>query len=129
MASDKEPGTESVAPDPTQAGSAGASATAIAAEIASDMASRGGRIGRYRWVICALLFGATTVNYMDRTVLGILAPTLSDELHWSEVDYANIVSWFSFAYASGFLVMGRVMDRFGVQEKQFGDSSERLAEV
>jgi ACS family hexuronate transporter-like MFS transporter len=115
MALDKEPGTESVAPDPTQASSAGASATAIAAEIASD-AGRGGRIGRYRWVICALLFGATTVNYMDRTVLGILAPTLSDELHWSEVDYANIVSWFSFAYAFGYLLMGRLNDRIGVRK-------------
>jgi ACS family hexuronate transporter-like MFS transporter len=116
MALEKEPGTESVAPDPTQAGSAGASATAIAAEIASDMAGRGGKIGRYRWAICALLFGATTVNYMDRTVLGILAPTLTEELHWSEVDYANIVSWFSFAYGFGYLLMGRLNDRIGVHK-------------
>ena len=53
---------------------------------------------------------------MDRTVLGILAPTLSDELHWSEVDYANIVSWFSFAYAFGYLLMGRLNDRIGVRK-------------
>jgi ACS family hexuronate transporter-like MFS transporter len=116
MALDKEPGTESVAPDAAQASSAGASATALAAEIATDMAGRGGRIGRYRWVICALLFGATTVNYMDRTVLGILAPTLTTELNWSEVDYANIISWFSFAYAFGYLLMGRLNDRIGVRK-------------
>jgi len=63
----------------------------------------------------ALLFGATTVNYVDRQVLGILAPTLSRELRWTETDYAAIVSWFSIAYGVGLLVMGRVMDRIGVR--------------
>ena len=63
----------------------------------------------------ALLFAATTINYLDRQVLGILAPTLQRELGWSETDYGSIVSWFSLAYASGFLVMGRVMDRVGVR--------------
>jgi len=63
----------------------------------------------------ALLFGATTVNYVDRQVLGILAPTLSRELRWTETDYAAIVSWFSVAYGLGLLVMGRVMDRIGVR--------------
>ena len=63
----------------------------------------------------ALLFGATTVNYVDRQVLGILAPTLSRELRWTETDYAAIVSWFSVAYGFGLLVMGRVMDRIGVR--------------
>ena len=63
----------------------------------------------------ALLFGATTVNYVDRQVLGILAPTLTRELHWTETDYAAIVSWFSVAYGLGLLVMGRVMDRIGVR--------------
>jgi len=62
-----------------------------------------------------LLFGATTVNYVDRQVLGILAPTLSRELGWRETDYAGIVSWFSVAYGFGLLVMGRVMDRIGVR--------------
>ena len=51
----------------------------------------------YRWTICALLFVATTINYVDRQVLGILAPTLLRELHWTEADYGDIVSWFSFA--------------------------------
>src|SRR5437588_88843 len=68
-----------------------------------------------RWTVVALLFGATTVNYVDRQVLGILAPTLTRELHWTETDYAAIVSWFSVAYGLGLLVMGRVMDRIGVR--------------
>lgn len=69
----------------------------------------------YRWTICALLFVATTINYVDRQVLGILAPTLQRELHWSESDYGNIVSWFSFAYAFGFLAAGRLIDWIGVR--------------
>src|SRR5947208_6039981 len=69
----------------------------------------------HRWTVVALLFGATTVNYVDRQVLGILAPTLSRELRWPETDYAAIVSWFSVAYGLGLLVMGRVMDRIGVR--------------
>lgn len=73
------------------------------------------RIG-YRWTICALLFFATTINYVDRQVLGILAPTLSRELGWSESQYGDIVSWFSLAYAIGFLGMGRLLDRIGVRK-------------
>jgi MFS transporter, ACS family, hexuronate transporter len=69
----------------------------------------------YRWTICALLFVATTINYIDRQVLGILAPTLQRELGWSEADYGDIVSWFSFSYAIGFLVAGRLLDRVGVR--------------
>ncbi|NUQ21789.1 MAG: MFS transporter [Gemmatimonadaceae bacterium] len=69
----------------------------------------------YRWTVCALLFAATTVNYIDRQVLGILAPTLQRELHWSETQYGDIVSWFSLAYAVGFLVAGRLLDRFGTR--------------
>ena len=70
----------------------------------------------YRWSICALLFVATTINYIDRQVLGILAPTLQREMHWSEADYGAIVSWFSFAYAIGFLGVGRLLDRIGVRK-------------
>jgi ACS family hexuronate transporter-like MFS transporter len=73
------------------------------------------RPASYRWTICALLFVATTINYVDRQVLGILAPTLQRELHWTEADYGDIVSWFSFAYAFGFLVAGRVIDWIGVR--------------
>ncbi len=74
------------------------------------------RIGRYRWTICALLFFATTINYMDRQVLGILAPTLQRDLHWNEVEYGAIVSWFTFAYALGYLGVGRLMDRIGTRK-------------
>jgi len=73
------------------------------------------RPSSYRWTICALLFAATTINYVDRQVLGILAPTLQRELHWTEADYGDIVSWFSFAYAFGFLAAGRVIDWIGVR--------------
>jgi MFS transporter, ACS family, hexuronate transporter len=73
------------------------------------------RPSSYRWTICALLFVATTINYVDRQVLGILAPTLQRELHWTEADYGDIVSWFSLAYAFGFLIAGRIMDWIGVR--------------
>jgi ACS family hexuronate transporter-like MFS transporter len=69
----------------------------------------------YRWTICGLLFIATTINYVDRQVLGILAPTLQRELRWSESQYGDIVSWFSFAYAIGFLFVGRWLDRVGIR--------------
>lgn len=71
------------------------------------------KTGRYRWAIIALLFLATTVNYIDRTMLGLLAPDLGRELGWDESDYGNIVLAFQAAYALGFLVMGGLIDRFG----------------
>ena len=70
---------------------------------------------RYRWTICALLFVVTTINYVDRQVLGILAPTLQRELSWSESQYGDVVSWFSLVYAFGFLLAGRWLDRVGVR--------------
>jgi MFS transporter, ACS family, hexuronate transporter len=76
---------------------------------------RSAGVSPYRWTICALLFAATTTNYIDRQVLGLLAPTLQRDLHWTETDYGDIVSWFSFAYAFGFLVAGRVIDWIGVR--------------
>ena len=71
--------------------------------------------GYYRWVICGLLFLAATINYIDRQVVGILKPTLQGEFGWSEVDYADIVFAFQFAYAIGLVLAGRVMDRLGVK--------------
>jgi ACS family hexuronate transporter-like MFS transporter len=71
------------------------------------------RIGKFRWRICALLFFATTINYLDRQVLGILAPYLQDDLGWSEVDYGNIVAAFKIAYAVGMVGMGNLLDRLG----------------
>lgn len=69
--------------------------------------------GNIRWIICALLFFATTINYVDRQVIGILKPTLQDELGWSEIDYGMIVFWFQAAYAVGMLACGPVIDRIG----------------
>lgn len=73
------------------------------------------RVGYYRWVICALLFLASAVNYVDRQVIGILKPTLQHEFRWSELDYANIVFAFQLAYAIGFFFAGRVIDRVGTK--------------
>src|SRR6187551_3955994 len=75
----------------------------------------GSRIGRWRWVICALLFFATTINYIDRQVLGILAPDLQREIGWSELDYARIVIAFQLAYAVMMLAWGRILDKVGIK--------------
>jgi ACS family hexuronate transporter-like MFS transporter len=72
-------------------------------------------IGYFRWTICALLFIATTINYIDRQVIGILKPTLQAEFGWTEIDYADIVFAFQLAYAIGLLLAGRLMDRLGVK--------------
>ena len=69
----------------------------------------------YRWTICALLFAATTLNYVDRQVLGVLGPTLQRELHWTESQYGDVVSWFSLPYAVAFAFVGRWLDRVGVR--------------
>ncbi|ADU15181.1 MFS transporter [Asticcacaulis excentricus] len=74
-----------------------------------------GPVTRYRWVICALLFIAIGINYIDRQMIGILKPTLQGELQWTEIDYANIVFWFQCFYAVGFLTFGRVIDAVGVR--------------
>ena len=73
------------------------------------------RAGGYRWVICALLFLAATINYIDRQVIGILKPTLQAEFGWSEIDYADIIFAFQLAYAIGFVLAGRLMDRVGAR--------------
>ena len=72
--------------------------------------------GHYRWMICALLFFAATVNYIDRQVIGLLKPTLQQELHWSEIDYSDIVFYFQLAYAIGLVTVGRVMDWLGTRK-------------
>ena len=72
-------------------------------------------IGRYRWVICALLFVATTINYIDRQVIAILKPDLQKLFSWTERDYAAIVFTFQLAYAIGLLLAGRVMDKLGTR--------------
>ena len=73
------------------------------------------RVGYYRWVICALLFFAATINYIDRQVIGILKPTLQLEFGWSEIDYGDIVFAFQLAYAIGLVFAGRLMDWLGTK--------------
>ena len=72
-------------------------------------------VGKYRWTICALLFFATTINYLDRQVLSLLAPLLTKEFGWSNTDYANITAVFQFVYAISMLFAGRVIDRLGTK--------------
>lgn len=72
-------------------------------------------IGRYRWRIVALLFFATTINYIDRQVIGILKPLLEKEFNWSETEYGEIVMVFSACYALGLLVFGRFVDKVGTK--------------
>ncbi|MCR6651910.1 MAG: MFS transporter [Cellvibrionaceae bacterium] len=72
-------------------------------------------ISRYRWTICSLLFFATTVNYLDRQVLSLLAPDLSREFGWSNSDYANITAVFQFVYAISMLFAGRIIDKLGTK--------------
>lgn len=74
------------------------------------------RVGNTRWLICALLFFAATVNYVDRQVIGILKPTLAAEFGWTEIDYGWIVFSFQTAYAIGLLFVGRLMDRIGTKK-------------
>jgi len=76
------------------------------------------RIGKYRWVICAMLFFATTINYIDRQVLGILATdqNFKTAIGWSEAEYGYVNTAFQGAYAIGLLVVGRLMDRFGTRK-------------
>jgi ACS family hexuronate transporter-like MFS transporter len=73
-------------------------------------------IGKYRWTICGLLFFATTVNYLDRQVLSLLAPSLSEEFGWSNTDYANITAVFQFIYAISMLFAGRIIDKLGTKK-------------
>jgi ACS family hexuronate transporter-like MFS transporter len=72
-------------------------------------------IGKYRWTICGLLFFATTVNYLDRQVLSLLAPSLSEEFNWSNSDYANITAVFQLIYAFSMLFAGRIIDKLGTK--------------
>src|SRR4029077_20037770 len=69
--------------------------------------------GRFRWVICGLLFLGITKNYMDRQVLGVLKGPLQQEFGWNEIDYGNLVFAFQTAYALGMLFVGRLIDRLG----------------
>lgn len=71
--------------------------------------------GNFRWRIIALLFFATTINYIDRQVIGILKPYIAEDLGWTEAGYGYIVSAFQAAYAIGLLLTGRFLDKFGTR--------------
>ncbi len=73
------------------------------------------KVSSYRWSICALLFFATTVNYLDRQVLSLLQPTLSGEFGWTNTDYGNITAVFQFVYALAMLFAGRFIDWIGTR--------------
>jgi ACS family hexuronate transporter-like MFS transporter len=86
------------------------------AKASPNIASVGNAIGHYRWVICGLLFFATTINYVDRQVLGLLKETIQRDLRWSEIDYSNVAFAFTTAYAIGLLLVGRLMDWLGTRK-------------
>lgn len=87
-------------------------ATTVDARPASDTVEKS---GRRRWIVVALLFAATSVNYVDRQMIGVLKPTLSAEMNWSETDFAQIVFWFQVAYAIGYIGFGRIVDAIGAR--------------
>ncbi len=72
-------------------------------------------IANFRWYICGLLFYATTVNYMDRMVMGILKPTITHDLHWTESDYARVTTAFQLGYAIMMPIAGRLIDWLGLR--------------
>ena len=81
----------------------------------SNQSTAGGAIGKFRWVICTLLFLGISKNYMDRQVLGVLKTTLQHNLGWNEIDYSNLVFAFQAAYAFGMVLVGRFIDRVGTR--------------
>src|SRR4030095_10063643 len=107
----EEPKSKSVVAPPEQSGASVAGAVSwIAGEITE-------RLGRRRWIICALLFFATTINYIDRQVLGILTTDsgFRETIGWNPVEYGWINTAFQAAYAIGLLVVGGLMDKFGTR--------------
>ncbi len=74
-----------------------------------------GVVGRYRWLVCALLFFATTVNYMDRQILSLLKPLLDGELKWTNAQFGMVNAAFQAAYAVGLIAFGTLVDRVGTK--------------
>ena len=81
--------------------------------IAADPA--GTSVSRYRWVVCALLFFATTINYIDRQILSLLKPILDEQMGWTNEQFGLINSAFQGAYGFGLLVFGWFIDRYGTK--------------
>jgi len=82
-------------------------------QVSNHHPTQGTKVGNYRWIVCALLFFATTINYIDRQVIGLLKPTLETEFNWTESDYANIVMVFAGCYALGYIIFGNFIDKIG----------------
>ena len=74
------------------------------------------QIGNLRWTICALVFFATTINYLDRAVISLLKSTLTKDLKWDDADYANVEIAFKISYAIGLMLAGRVIDKIGTKK-------------
>ncbi|MFT9018794.1 MFS transporter [Acetobacter malorum] len=72
-------------------------------------------VGKYRWIICGLLFAATTINYVDRQVLSLLKPLLEQKFNWTEKDYSYLVIVFQACYALGFISFGKLIDKIGTR--------------
>ncbi|MBB5708061.1 MFS transporter [Sphingopyxis panaciterrulae] len=87
----------------------------MAQAIESGGAPPAPNVGRYRWLIVGLLFLATAINYVDRQMIGVLKPTLQQEMGWTEGDFATIVFWFQVAYAIGYIGFGRIVDLIGAR--------------
>ncbi len=88
---------------------------ALAPRVQGDEEQPLARMGRVRWTICAMLFAATSINYMDRQVISILKPTLEHSIGMTEIDYGYIVDAFQVAYAVGLLAAGRFVDKVGTR--------------
>lgn len=74
------------------------------------------QIGNLRWTICALVFFATTINYLDRAVISLLKSTLTKELSWDDADYSNVEIAFKISYALGLMFAGRIIDKIGTKK-------------
>src|SRR5437016_14330253 len=96
-------------------GSVGTDRTAVSEVLVSGMQQASVFAGRFRWVICGLLFLGVTKNYMDRQVLGVLKGPLQHQFGWNDVYYGHLVTAFQTAYALGMISVGRLIDRLGTR--------------
>src|SRR5258708_15287282 len=97
------------------AGAASSRTDGISAKALAAPRIAGLLAGRFRWVICGLLFLGVTKNYMDRQVLGVLKVPLQQEFGWNDISYGHLVFAFQAAYALGMIFMGRLIDRLGTR--------------
>src|SRR5260370_34823591 len=97
------------------AGTSASRTERISAETLAGPRIAGILAGRFRWVICGLLFLGVTKNYMDRQVLGVLKGPLQHEFGWNDISYGHLVFAFQAAYALGMIFMGRLIDRLGTR--------------